>query len=438
MNARRHAAFGLLVFVPAITRAQAAPRQSADTASLIALQRAARQQDPRLRQLNLLDAQSKLRLENITTDRKPSFVLESQSQYQSDVATIPVTLPTGGTIPTPPHDTYDAHLNTRYRLYDASVAPRRAVEEAQLAESRARVNTSLYGLRQSVNDAYFAVLRADAQRADLETSITDLEAQITLAATRVREGAALRSEETILRAELLRRRQSIASLVASRAAAIDVLADLTGDRSVRTDTFVIPDSDLSAERARTLASNTRSRPEFDQFARTREVLDKQRDARTAQDKPRVAAYGRLGFGRPGLNPLANTFDTYWLAGVQLEWTPFNWGNTNREREVLELQRQIVAADEQAFAESIRRATRDDIETIARLERELTTDDEIIALRESVFAEARARFSEGVITSSELVDRQTDVLSARLTRSIHRVELAQARTRFLTTLGLETR
>jgi hypothetical protein len=35
-----------------------------------------------------------------------------------------------------------------------------------------------------------------------------------------------------------------------------------------------------------------------------------------------------------------------------------------------------------------------------------------------------------------VDRETDVLAARVLRASHRVELAQARARFLTTLGLD--
>ena len=47
------------------------------------------------------------------------------------------------------------------------------------------------------------------------------------------------------------------------------------------------------------------------------------------------------------------------------------------------------------------------------------------LRERVLDEARLRFSEGVITSDDFVDRETDLLSARLTRAAHRVELAQA-------------
>jgi outer membrane protein TolC len=47
-----------------------------------------------------------------------------------------------------------------------------------------------------------------------------------------------------------------------------------------------------------------------------------------------------------------------------------------------------------------------------------------------------RFSEGVVTASEYLDRTTELLGAQLDRARHRVELAQARARLLTTLGLE--
>ena len=56
---------------------------------------------------------------------------------------------------------------------------------------------------------------------------------------------------------------------------------------------------------------------------------------------------------------------------------------------------------------------------------------------SVFAELD-RDRDGAISSAEFIDRQTDVLSARITRALHRVELAQARAHFLTTLGIEVR
>ena len=52
-------------------------------------------------------------------------------------------------------------------------------------------------------------------------------------------------------------------------------------------------------------------------------------------------------------------------------------------------------------------------------------------------QARAQYDEGAITTPDYVETRTDVLEARLTLERHRVELAQARARYLTTLGITT-
>jgi outer membrane protein TolC len=99
---------------------------------------------------------------------------------------------------------------------------------------------------------------------------------------------------------------------------------------------------------------------------------------------------------------------------------------------------MVSTEESAFTEGLRRAIALDLATIDRLEAALASDEQIIELRERIARETRLRFQEGVVTSAEYVDRQTDVLNARLARAAHRVELAQARARFLTTVGVEVR
>jgi len=428
----------LILLVSLVSSGALAQIPGADSLRLGALQDTAVMRDPRGRELALLIEQSRLRQQNLTAERRPTLSVEGQAQYQSDVARIPITLPGGISPPTPPRDTYDAHLAAGQKLYDPSIAPRRAVEDAQLAEAVARLRSQLYSLRQNVSDAFFTALQAQSQIAELEHGITDLEAQHRVATARVREGTALPSEEKALRAEILRRRQTAAEAGASRRAALAILTDLTG-RSFDS-TALLGATDLAAEvaRARDSLPILRSRPEYEQFARSRALLEQQERARKAQDLPRVSAFGRAGYGRPGLNPLSTKFDTYWLTGLQLQWSPWTWGIGKRDRQILALQRQIISAEEQQFANSIRRGVEQDLASIDRLEAAVREDDEIVALRESILTETRARFNEGVVTSAEYVDRQTDVLSARTARALHRVELAQARARFLTTLGVEVR
>ena len=411
---------------------------AADSLRLGALQDTAVLRDPRGRELALLMEQARVRQLNLTAERLPTLAIEVQAQYQSDVARIPITLPGGISPVAPPNDTYDAHLAAGQTLYDPSIAPRRAVEDAQLAESQARLRAELYPLRQNVSDAFFAALQAQSQIAELQLTITDLEAQHQVATARVREGTALPSEEKTLRAEILRRRQTLAEAGASRRASLAILNDLTG--KPYDSTVILGSTDLAPQvaRARDSLSILRARPEYDQFARSHALLEQQERARKAQDLPRISAFGRAGYGRPGLNPLSTKFDSYWLTGVQLQWSPWTWGTGSRDRQILALQRQIVSAEEQQFTDKLRRGVEQDLATMDRLTVSVRDDDEIVALRESILAETRARFNEGVVTSADYVDCQTDVLSARTARALHRVELAQARARFLNTLGIEAR
>lgn len=427
----------VLVTRPAVSSAQQTIA-ARDSLRLGTLQADAVRHDPRGRQLELLVSQSDLRLRSLDAERLPALTLNAQGQYLSDVPQIPFQLPGGAAPSLPPNDNYDAHLAARQRLYDPTRGARRGIERAQLAESQARVRTSLHALKQSVNDAFFTALLLEAQRAELETGVTDLEAQLAVARDRERLGSALPSEAAALEAELLRRRQSIADVTANREAALVVLGDLTGRAVSVTEVFALPDHTADVVRARARLGDLRERPEYEQFARSRDVLESRQASVAAQEQPRVFAFGRAGYGRPGLNPLAREFDEYWLAGVQVEWSPWRWDTNQREREELAIQQQIVATDEAAFTATIRRSVANDLATVDRLERTLEADDEIIALRERIQREARIRFSEDVITSAEYVDRETDVVAARLARATHRVELARARARFLTLIGLEVR
>jgi outer membrane protein TolC len=228
----------------------------------------------------------------------------------------------------------------------------------------------------------------------------------------------------------------VADLASTRTASLAVLAELTGRGIAATDTLTLPD--LAADVAAARTTRPRARPEYEQFARTREQLAAQERVATAQTRPRVSAFGRAGYGKPGLDFLSPGFNGYWLTGVQVQWAPWTWGTTDRDREVLALQQRVVASDEAAFTAATQRAVERQLADIDRLTAALRTDDAIIALRERIEGETRHRYEEAVVTAAEYVDRQSDVLAARLARAGHEVELAQAQARYLTTIGVELR
>jgi outer membrane protein TolC len=410
--------------------------QQPDALQLAALQRQALERDARSRELDVLAEQSALRVRNIEVERLPTFSVLGLAQYQSDVPTPPPVLPGAQPLFAPSKENLDVSARVDQRIVDPSSSARLALARADLAESKARVRTSLFALRTEVNESFFAAALLQGQLNALNATIDDLEARLREASARVREGSALAGEAAAVEATLLQQRQRADEIRASRSVAFARLAELTG-RSIAADAAVsLPELADAVAAARRGLDTLRTRPEYEQFDRARDRAVRQQEVAAAADRPQLSAFGRAGYGKPGLNFIADVWETYALGGVQLQWKAWSWGASGREREALGLQRSIVDAEERAFTDGLRRAILGDLATIDRLQSALAADDRIVSLREAIQRAARVRLDERVITASDYVDRQTETLSAEFDRARHRVELAQARARVLTTLGLE--
>lgn len=407
-----------------------------DTVTLRKLQRLAESTDRRAAQLELLTDQSRLRLATIRREQWPSLTLTGSAQYLSDVPSLGIVLPGGGAVPSPSKDQYDSYLSVQQPVFDPTRRARMTVERAQVAESQARVRAALWQQRLLVSNAFFAIKMFDAQQNTISAVLADLSERRAAAAERVAAGAALPSETDLLDAELARQRQALEQTTANRDATRDVLADLVGQPIAPNAVLVATDDHTPLTMP--VLDTLRARPEYAQFDRTRDVLAAQRDVIAARDLPRLSVFGRGGYGSPGLNPLGRSFDTYFTTGIQLQWTPWNWGHTNRDQQLLTLQEQVLASDEAAFTGSIRRAALADLGTINALERALASDDTIIAIRERVVREARLRHDEGELTSAEYVARLTELQTAQLDRETRRIRLQQAREHYLTITGHEVR
>ena len=432
-SARRACAVTVIVIlfcsVPAIAQQ---PLQLAD------LQQAAVASDPRTRELALLESQSSLRLENLSKQWYPSTSVESLIQYQSDAPTTPLLTPDGRPFFSAPKDNYDFYGRIEQRLWDKGVGAQADVERAQLAEQQARVRTALFALRQQVNDAFFAAATLQQRLTVVSVTVTELEGRLREANARVREGTAVPADAAAIEATLLQRQQDADELRASIRGALARLATIVG-RPIAPDAVpAVPDLASQFDGMRGQLQTLRARPEYEQFTRTRERITRQQDITSVQSQPKVTAFGRVGYGRPALDFIENQWEAYGVGGVRLQWNAWNWGSTGREREAQKLQSDITSAEEAAFTRSIAASVEGDLSTIDHLSRTLETDQRIIDLRASVEQTARARLQEGVLTASDYLSRDTELLQARIAQATHQVELAQARARVLTTIGVEVR
>jgi len=358
-------------------------RAAREPLQLAVLQREAHDADARARETALLARQSELRVRNIEVERLPSVGALGQTQYQSDVPTAPFSLPNGQPAFAPPKFTYDASLRVDQRIFDPSVTPRIELAQAELAESQVRVRTALFALRAEVNEAFFTAALMQEQIGALSSTIDSLEGRLSETNARVREGTAPAGEAAAIEATILQHRQRIDDLRTTRSTALARLGLLTG-RAIDADaTLALPELDAAASRARAALQNLRERPEYEQFDRTRDRIARQQQLAAGADRPQRSAFGRVGYGRPGLNFINDQPETYGLAGLQLQWKAWTWSTSDREREALAIQQSIVGAEEQAFTSGLRRSVEADLAAIDRLQRSLSADDRIVTLREEI-------------------------------------------------------
>ncbi|MGH7579261.1 MAG: TolC family protein [Gemmatimonadales bacterium] len=411
-----------------------------DTLSVERLQEAALRGDPRTGQRALLRAATDLRLGVIAADRLPQLELNGQATHQSDVTRPTFGIP-GVSLPDFPKERWQTTLDVEQRLYDGGdVARRRELEEARHAESEAALEVSLYQLRSEVNSAFYSAFLFQKRAEEYDALVADLDARLAAVRARVEAGTALGRDAAEIEAERVRAGLQGDEARASRRASLAVLSDLTGKPVDTAAVLTLPTAEPERTHPGNLAAVAalRRRPEFDQLRASRERLDREIAYTSAENRPRVFAFGQAGVGLPGLDQFRTSSDAFYQIGVKVEWRPWTWRSAGRKAAAFRLQQDIVATEERALGRRLARAVVTDLEDIERLKAALADDGRIVALRTEVERQARAQYDEGAITTPDYVETRTDVLEARLTLERHRVELAQARSRYLTTLGITPR
>lgn len=416
-----------------------------DTLQLAGLQDSAVLHDPRLRQAALHERATALRLRNLSAEALPQFRFTGEAAHQSEVASLPITLPGNEEPPRPPKDRYEIALNVDWSAFDGGArGARRDAERADLAAQLAELTATLHPLRMQVLDAYFNALLLQEGVREIDALIDDLDARLREVRAQVTAGAALPGDTAALRAELLTAMQQRAELAADRRAVLDVLSQLSGRTIAPDDVLALPALDTEIVRADVATDTTTGdilptiHPQYAAFAARRAQLESQTEVIAARRQPQVGAFGELAWGSPGFAQFTDEPHDYWIAGLRVQWAPWQWGMVQRDVEAVRVAQQIVATEEAAFTARLRREVQQPLAAMQRLREALETDAQIVTLREQVERQARAQFAERAITAADYVDALSDLQEARIARTRHRIELARAQAQYLTTLGLEVR
>lgn len=379
----------------------------------------AEQTYPRAKDRQDYEQIANLKVSNLKTAYLPRVDANAQATYQSDVTHMDLSkLPVPGfSIASPDKDQYKLTVDLSQLIWDGGqVTASRKLELAGLAADNMQVAVDLYALKGRVTQLFYGVILKKQQIKIQEALKADLMQKLSKTSSGVRNGAVLKVNELLLKAEIVKLNQEMASTESDRNGLIDALAVLVGSTIPYSSNFVWDEAPSAGGQ----------RPEFELFKSQKARLDVADELYTAKRMPKVSAFGQVGYGKPALNMFNSNFDSFYYVGVKATWNIFDWNSTKRDRQTLRFQQNMVDTRQAMFEQVQKMELAQESKSLSKYENLLKTDEELIAAREEVAKLYSVMYDNGAIDAADYVGRQTELKQAELNREMHKVMLAFSR------------
>jgi len=407
---QRKSLFFLLLFliIPLLSQAQ-------QTISLDESLRLVKVNYPLAKQSTMLADQARLDIEAIKKDRLPTLDINGQATYQSEVTSLEGQL-MNVTIAPPNKDQYRTTLDANQLIYhggmiDASIK----VKETKSAIEQQELEISLYGLKNRVNQLYFSLLLLQENQDLLKAKETQLIARLEEVNAGVKYGTLLSSSADALEVELLKIQQNNTELALSKTELLQQLSQLIGTDLQQQ--VVLHRPEIYPEVPEQLSR----RPELLLFELQKSQINESTDLLAKSKLPKISAFAQGGYGNPGLNMLDNTFNSFFMTGVKLNWNVFDWNKNRKERQSLQINRDLVDSQKETFElnnnlELVKlQSERDKMEELIRY------DEQIIPRFEKMVKTAESQLKNGVITSSAYITEFTNLYEAKSNLALHKTQ-----------------
>jgi len=408
-----------LLLTAFLQAAQVFSRQS-DTLTLEACIRIANERSPLNKQKLSAGQSVQYKIKNLTTNWYPTIGFNAQAIYNSetvDFSDLMEDLPVS--IPSLPLDQYKIWADINQQLFDGgTVRAQKAMEKANYEADIQQIESQLLSLRQQVSHTYFSMLLTQKNSTILQVSLDDLGERKKVIQSAVDHGAVLPENMLALEAEEMKFKQKLTELNYTREQLFEILSILL-DSSLADNQVLTEPVDYSN------LEETLKRPEFLLFDHQREFLSANQRLIAASDLPRLFAFSQAAYGRPGYNIISRDFHTFYSVGLGMKWNFLNYGDSRRQKKILDLQKDIVDVKRETFDDQLNIQLQTERSNLEKYEKLLSQDEQIMKLRKVIASASLAKLNNGIITSSDyLTDLNAEIL-AKLVYENHRLLKLQA-------------
>ncbi len=354
---------------------------------------------------------------NTTSNYYPSLSLNASATYQSEALQIDIPIP-GVTIPSVPLAQYKTYLQVNQLLYDGGLTKQtRQLLDLQRRDKLLDIEIRKLEITKAVSDIFFMALISQEQIKIIRSRIKTLEKQLSDINSAIEANTATPDSRDLLRATILQSQQKLQQAQDNFAAALNALSIYSGR--------VITDKDTLLPLFSPVDTNIAS-PRVRQIENQKQVLEQQNRLAAASRLPRVYAFAQAGYGRPGLNMLSDQFNPFFIGGISLSWTIYDWHKTKRQQQINKLmakELEIQSSNLQTALCARRQIVQAQIHTLSKT---IEYDNQIIKLYQINLRSAASKLKNGFITTAEYLQHLDRLTNARMQMQLHRIQLMQLR------------
>ncbi len=370
---------------------------------------------PLARQSDLLENQLQFDMEALEKGKLPQLDVNAQASYQSDVTSLPIQLP-NATIDPPNKDQYRVTLDVNQLIYNGGQINALAkVTEAKGKVGQQEVAVNLYQLKNQVNQLYLSVLLLQENRTLLNAKEKQLMTRLNEVNSGVKFGMLLPSSADALEVELLKIKQNYAELDHSKAGLLDRLSLLIGKELNNNVALQRPEVVMDFD-------TDSNRPELALFELQKEQVQFSTELLSKSKLPKLSAFAQGGYGNPGLNMLDNSFNTFYMTGLRLNWNVFDWNKNKTEKQSLQINKEIINTQKETFELNNYVELTALLSEINKINELISYDEAIIPLREKMVKTAESQLKNGVITSSAYITEFTNLYEAKNNLALHKTQM----------------
>ena len=388
-------------------------------------QQAAEKNYPLIQQYGLIEKTTRLTIVNIQKGWLPQVSAQAQATYQSDVTAWPNEMKTmmsgmGIDMQGLTKDQYRVGIDVQQTIYDGGVIgsqKRIAREQGKVQTAQNEVN--IYHIRKRVNEMYFGLLLIDEQiklNNDLQTMLAGNENKLE---SMTKRGTAAESDLQSVKAERLNAVQKATELASQKQMLQRMLSTFCGMEVTE-----VRKPQVKADGGGVMAENRR--PELKALDAQLSVLNAQEKALNAALMPKVGMFAQGFYGYPGMNMFEDMMRHKWswngIIGARITWNIGALYTRKNDKAKLQLQRNMTENSREVFLFNNYLDQIQQNEDIARYQKLMAQDGEIISLRQAVRKAAESKLAHGIIDVNDLVREINQENAACVQQSVHEIEM----------------